>query len=80
LLEIAVGETFSDAGDNQDEIGFGFVAATMRGEKPALSMFGRGGRYRHNAAPSSLLDTSEMASAAAGVHPFPALSYSLLTD
>jgi hypothetical protein len=31
--EIGVGETFSDAGDNWDETGFGFVAAIMRSEK-----------------------------------------------
>jgi hypothetical protein len=33
FLEIGVGETFSDAGDNRDETGFGFVAAIMRSVK-----------------------------------------------
>src|SRR6202158_1204966 len=33
FLEIGVAETFSDAGDNRDETGFGFVKATMRREK-----------------------------------------------
>ncbi len=33
FLETGVGETFSDAGDNRDETGFGFVAAIMRSEK-----------------------------------------------